>query len=116
MTMIQTQDAVSGKALGYAKFWVKRELDLRHLPGLPEFVEERLFLQGRTAWTYKYSDLTIEDRPASKEVAFAIEAVLKRECHAYAAAYRYRFKAQCRYLKETQTLEIKEIVPIPAGA
>jgi hypothetical protein len=115
MTMIQTQDAVSEKALGSAKFWVKRELDLKHLPGLPEFVEERLFLQGRTAWTYKYSDVTIDERPASKEVAFAIEALLKREFHAYAATYRYRFKARCRYLKETQTLEIKEIVPIPAG-
>jgi hypothetical protein len=115
MTMVQIQDAVSAKALGYAKFWVKRELELKHLPGLPEFVDERLFLQGRTAWTYKYSDLTIEDRSASQEVSFAIEALLKREFHAYAAAHRHRFKARCSYLKETHTLEIEEIIPLRAG-
>ena len=113
--MVEIQDAVSEKALGYAKSWVKRELDLKYLPGLPEFVEERLFLQGRSAWTFKYSDLMIEDRSASKDVAFTIEALLKREFHAYAATYRYRFKARCSYRKETHTLEIREIVPIPAG-
>jgi hypothetical protein len=95
MTMVQTQDAVSEKALGSAKSWVKRELEFKHLPGLPEFVEERLFLQGRTAWTYKYSDLTIKERPASKEVEFSIEALLKKEFHAYVSTYRYRFRARC---------------------
>ena len=112
--MVQAQDAGSEKALGSAKSWVKRELEFKYLPGLPEFVQVRLFLQGRTAWTYKYSDLTIKDRLASKDVAFSIEALLKKEFHAYAATYRYRFRARCSYLTETQRLKIKEIAPIPA--
>ena len=98
-----------------AKSWVRRELENWHLPQLPNSVEELLFLQGRSAWTYKYSDVTIEERPTSREIAFIVQALLKREFRAYAKAYRHRFRVRCSYLKEAKSLKIKEIVPIPEG-
>jgi hypothetical protein len=115
MTMEQTPDAVSAKALDMAKFQVKQALAFTKLPSLPEFVEERLFLQGRSAWTYKYSDLQIEEAPTSKQISFIIEALLKREFHAFAKPHRYKFLAQCGYVNDTHAVKVKKLTAIREG-
>lgn len=115
MTMVRVQFAAPERALGVAKSWVSRELEFEHLPELPDLVEEVLNLQGKSAWTYKYSDVTIEEGPTSREMAFIVQALLKRELRACATVYRHRFRVRCSYLKETKKLRIVELVRIPAG-
>jgi hypothetical protein len=61
----------------------------------------RLFMQGRTAWNYKYSDFSVKKAKASKRVDLIIEVLLKREFHAHLRSNRYKFRVICRYHTET---------------
>jgi hypothetical protein len=76
--MPERGDLILSKELNTARFWVKRELEAKYLPALPDLVEEQLFLQGRTAWNYRYSDLKVDHLKASKRISFNTFALLKK--------------------------------------
>jgi len=97
------------KEVDAAKFRVKRELQYKHLPNLPEHVEEILFLQGRTSWTYQYADLKVIPKKASTKISFIISALLKKEFHTLVDQHRFKFIAISVYYPETQKLKINEI-------
>lgn len=107
--MTRKQNAISSKELSAARFWVKQELELKHLPILPEKVEERLFLEGRTAWNYKYSGLSTEQTKTSKTITFDVAVVLKKEFHQYSKPHRFKFTAISKYHSATHRLKVIEI-------
>jgi len=103
------KNSIHPKELGAAKFWVTRELEGKHLPFLPERVEERLFFEGRTAWNYKYSDLNVIQTKRSKKITFSISALLKKEFHGFIEQYRFKFNTTSLYDPATHKLKVLEI-------
>jgi hypothetical protein len=103
------ENIVFANEVDIAKFRVKRELQYKHLPPLSEHVEELLFLQGRTAWTYQYADIKVIPRKVSTKISFIITALLKKEFHLLVEQHRFKFIATSVYYPETQKLKIDEI-------
>lgn len=83
------------KEMDAIKFKVKLELRGENLPFLPELIEEMLFMQGRDAWTYKFSEFEVACNGESKSIAFNIGALLKKEFHKFAKQHRYKFAVKC---------------------
>lgn len=110
--MTSNENIIPSKELDTAKFWVKRELEGKYLPFLPEPVEERLFIEGRTAWNYNYSDLNVRKRKTSKKITFNISALLKNEFHHFVQQHYFRFDTTCIYYPATHTLKVAEIARI----
>jgi len=98
--------------LNTVRFWVKRELESKYLPTLPEYIEDQLFFQGRSAWTYKYSDLIVEQKSETKLIAFKIMALLKKEFRILVKQYRLNYEITCTYHHETGNIKILEVHPI----
>ncbi len=95
-----------------ARFWVKWELEAKHLPILPDLVEERLFLQGRTPWTYRYFDLKVEQLDGSKTISFNTVALLKKEFHRFLDQHRFAFHATSVYDLDMRKLTVTSIQPV----
>ena len=110
--MTNREDTIPAKELNTARFWVKRKLEGEHLPTFPEVVEEQLFMQGRTAWNYKYSDLKVGQIKASKKMTFNIAVSLKKEFHGLIKRNRFSFNATCIYCPRTHQLNVAEIKSI----
>ncbi|WP_347273041.1 hypothetical protein [Candidatus Kuenenia sp.] len=110
--MPEGNDLVLSKELDTVRFWVKRELEAKYLPALPDLVEELLFLQGRTAWNFKYSNLKVDPLKASKIISFTTFALLKKEFHRFLDKHRYSFNATTIYCSDTRKLKIKNIQAI----
>ena len=106
---ISKKSDLSPKELQSIKFLVKRELETNHIPLLPERVEMRLFMEGQTAWNFKYSDFSVKKAKVSKRVDFIIEVLLKKEFHAHLRSRRYKFRVICRYHIETWKSKILSI-------
>jgi hypothetical protein len=98
--------------LSTARFWVKQELESKHLPLLPEHVERKLFFEGRTAWRYKYSDLHVHKRKTSKKIGFNVAVFLKKEFLGFAEKHHFKFCATCIYKSATHNLKVAEIKEI----
>jgi hypothetical protein len=107
--MPEREDLILSKELDTARFWVKRELEANHLPALPELVEEQLFLQGRTAWNFRYSDLKVDQLEASKRISFNTFALLKKEFHRFSDKHRFAFNATSIYYPDTHRLKVINI-------
>jgi hypothetical protein len=107
--MRERNDLISSKELNTARFWVKRQLEAKYLPALPELVEEQLFMQGRTAWNYKYSDLRVDHLQASKKISFNTFALLKKEFHRFLDKHRFGFSTTSIYYPETHRLKVINI-------
>jgi hypothetical protein len=103
------KDIIPSKELDTARFWVKRELEGRYLPALPEVVEERLFLQGRTAWNFRYSDVKVDQLNASKRITFNMFVLLKKEFHRFLDEHRFAFKATSIYYPDSHKLKVIDI-------
>lgn len=109
MIVTKKENGIHPRELDTARFWVKQELEGKHLPFLPEHVDRRLFFEGRTAWSYKYSDLHVDQRKASKTITFNIVALLKKEFHSFAEQHRFIFCATCIYYPATRKLKVAKI-------
>jgi hypothetical protein len=104
--------SIPPRELETARAWVRNELELKQLPALPDDVEERLFLQGRSAWTFRYSDLKVEHLDGSIRIAFHVVATLKKEFHRFLARHRFMFSATSLYDADSDMLEVVEIHPL----
>jgi hypothetical protein len=110
--MTYTEKLISTKGLRKARFWVKQELEGEYLPSLPENVFELLFLQGRTAWNFKYYDTIEKEGKKSNKISFQITASLKREFHMFVGEHRFSFYVTCRYFPETGKIKAIKITLI----
>jgi len=100
--------------LNTIRFWIKRELESKYLPTLPEYIEDQLFFQGRSAWTFKYTDLIVEQNNKLKLVRFNIRALLKKEFRILTQKNRLNYSISCTHHHETGKLNILEINSIDA--
>ena len=107
--MSERNDLIHFKELNTARFWVKRELEAKYLPVLPELVEEQLFLQGRTAWNYRYSNLKVDQLKASKRILFNTHALLKKEFRRFLKEHRFEFQATTIYYPDAHKLKVMNI-------
>ena len=100
------------KGIGTARFWVKQKLENEYLPPLPEIIFELLFLEGRTAWNYKYSDTIEKEGIKSNKIVFKITASLKKEFHRFVQEHRFSFNVTCMYYPEIHKLKAIKITSI----
>jgi hypothetical protein len=107
--MSERNDLIPSKELDTARFWVKRELEGRYLPALPEVVEERLFLQGRSAWNFRYANLKVDQLNASKRITFNTFVLLKKEFHRFLDEHRFAFNATSIYYPDSHKLKVIDI-------
>ena len=107
---IPKRDAIiPSKELDTTRFWVKHELEAKYLPALPDLIEEQLFMQGRTAWNYRYSDLNVDQLEASKRITFNTFVLLKKEFHQFLDQHRFCFKATSIYYPNAHKIKIMRI-------
>lgn len=85
--------SIPAESLASARAWVRNELQIRHLPSLPDDIEEDLFLEGRTAWTFRYADLVVEPLTDIWRLQFTVLATLKKEFRSYLERVRYAYQA-----------------------
>jgi hypothetical protein len=110
--MVNKEKLIVTKGVSTARFWVKQNLESKYLPSLPENIFELLFLQGRTAWNYKYSDTIEKEGEKSNKIAFKITALLKKEFHMFVKEHRFSFNVICMYFPETHKLKVTKIALI----
>ena len=110
--MTHKEKLIITKGIGKARFWVKQKLEGEYLPPLPENIFELLFLQGRTAWNYKYSDTIEKEGKKSNKIVFKITASLKKEFYMFVEDHRFRFNVTCTYFPETHKLQAIKITSI----
>ena len=94
------------------RFKVKRELKFEYLPTLPEWVEEELFLEGRTAWIFKYSNEAVRNRKRHLQIDFDISAILKKEFSEYIKRSRFQFHVRGIFLHESKKVKIQEVIEV----
>lgn len=100
------------KGVDTARFWVKQKLESEYLPSLPEIICDLLFLEGRTEWTYKYSDTIEKEGKKSNTIGFKITALLKKEFHTFVEKHRYSFNVTCTYFPEIHKIRAIKIKSI----
>jgi hypothetical protein len=91
MRKFDSSTGLSTKEIGAIKYNVKNEIS-RQLPELSDPVETKLFLQGRSAWTYNWSLLN-ENSPIELTDPISLEVIvkLKREFHHCNAKTQHKF-------------------------
>ena len=107
----KNDDLLLSKETNRIKFWVKQTLLRDHLPVLPNSVEEKLFIEGRTAWTYKYSNIKIKINKKSKTAVFSVSAKLKMEFHIFSEIHQFHFNVTCKYYLEDEKVKIIKLEP-----
>ncbi len=91
---------LSRKEIGAIKYSIKHEVG-RKLPLLPDFVETKLFLQGRDAWTFSWFLLHEKFPISSKEpVSVKVIAKLKKEFHCYQDTTQYKFSCKVKMVHD----------------
>lgn len=110
--MTNKEKLINTKGVSTARFWVKQKLEGEYLPSLPESIFELLFLQGRTAWNYKYSDTIENEGHKSNKIAFKITATLKKEFHMFMKEHRFSFNVTCAYFPEAHKLQAIKITSV----
>ena len=100
MQKFDPSGGLSKKEIGIIKYNVKNEIS-RELPELPEFVETKIFLQGRDAWVFSWSLLNEKYPIESNEtVSLEVVAKLKREFHQYQNTTHYKFTCNVQMQQE----------------
>ena len=92
------------------RFTVKRKLKFENLPTLPDSVEEKLFLEGRTAWIFKYSNEAVRNRKQHLRIDFDISAILKKEFSEYIKKSTYNFHVNSMFYHESKKVKIQELI------
>jgi hypothetical protein len=89
-----SQDPIPPRSLETARTWLRQELEIRHLPSLPEDIVDGLFLQGRSAWTFRYEVLQVTALEEAWRLEVQITALLKKEFKPYLDQQRYFYSAE----------------------
>ncbi len=91
--MTNGTEAIPVESLATARAWVRNELGIRHLPDLPDEVATTLFLQGRIAWTFRYSELRVAAGTNGWQLQFKVAALLKKEFRSLPVQPRHSYQA-----------------------
>jgi len=100
MQKFDTSCGLSKDQIGTIKYNAKNKI-LVQLPTLPEFVETKLFLQGRSAWVYSWNlknkKIPIEFKD---KISLSVIVKLKKEFHQYLESKRYNFSCKAQLTKD----------------
>ncbi len=111
MKRLDASAGLSANAIDTIKYHIKKKIE-RELPELPDAVETRLFLEGRTPWSF-YWKLLNSDVPISENEIILIEvtAKLKREFHQHGAIAQHTFRCKVRTTEDVYrpSVSIKRI-------
>ena len=96
MQKFDSSCGLSRKEIGIIKYSIKDKIT-RQLPLLPDFVETKLFFQGRDAWVFSWC-LLHEKYPISSKKPVSLEVVvkLKKEFHCYQDITHYKFSCEVK--------------------
>ena len=111
-----SQDAIPPRSLETGRIWLRQELEIRHLPSLPEDIADGLFLQGRSAWTFRYEVLQVTSLEEAWRLEVQITALLKKEFKSYLDQQRYFYTAKLVLAKADDSpiqLLIEPAQPLP---
>ena len=72
------------------KFAIKQTVNLK-LPKLPDYIETKLFLQGRGAWTYSWHLSDQDAQNPLHPIFIEVDVKLKKEFCQYQSCTRYTF-------------------------
>lgn len=68
------------KEIDIIKYAINHKI-IRQLPLFPDHIEEKLFLQGRDAWMFRWNLLNKLPVKAKEPIALAVTVKLKKEFH-----------------------------------
>lgn len=96
MNKLDASTGLSAKEIDTIKYNIKKKIS-GLLPELPDVVETKLFLQGRSPWNF-YWKLLNSNAPIASNEKIAIEATakLKREFHRYCTKTQHAFLCNVR--------------------
>ncbi len=86
-------EVLPAETLASARAWVRQDLRIRHLPSLPDEIEDALFLAGGTAWTFRYADYAVEPLADGWKLEFTVLAILKKAFRGILEPERYEYRA-----------------------
>jgi hypothetical protein len=100
MKKLDASVGLSANAIDTIKYHIKKKIE-RELPELPDAVETRLFLEGRTPWNF-YWTLLNSDVPIAADEIILIEvtAKLKREFHHHGTIVQHTFRCKVRMTED----------------
>lgn len=91
MSKFDAPCGLTKKQIAIIKYKIKDKI-LRKLPFLPDYVETKLFFEGRDAWTFTWCLLNEQYPIASTDgVSLEIVAKLKKEFHLHLELVRHTF-------------------------
>lgn len=94
MQKFDTSCGLTKKQIDAIKYNVRNEIS-RQLPTLPEPVETKLFLEGRTAWLFSWRLLNKEHAIETEDtISLEVAAKLKREFHHYQESTPCKFSCK----------------------
>ena len=100
-------EVLPAETLASARAWVRQDLRIRHLPSLPEEIEEALFLAGGTAWTFRYADYAVEPLADGWKLEFTVLAILKKAFRDFLEPARYEYRVSL--LLDQNNHSVKEL-------
>jgi len=96
ITKFDPSCGLAKKQIDIIKYKVKREIG-KQLPFLPEFLETKLFFEGRDAWIYSWClSNRVHTIESGYEICLEVIAKLKREFHQYQERTQYKFSCKVK--------------------
>ena len=102
-------DATCGllkKEVDITKYQVKQAIE-RKLPILPEFIETKLFFQGRDAYTYRWDLAEIKSLRSNPKICLIVTAKLKKEFHEFMDQKQHKFSCMVSLKDDIYNPEIE---------
>lgn len=93
MPKLDTSSGLTKKQIGTIKYAIKIAVE-RKLPILPEYVETKLFFQGRDAWIYSWRLLGQDQQNPLHPVLIEVDVTLKKEFDQQQLRERHTFLCQ----------------------
>ncbi len=90
MSKLDASCGLSLKQIGTIKFAIKQSVKLK-LPELPDYIETKLFIQGRDAWTYSWHLSDQDAQNPLHPISIEVDVKLKKEFWQYQSRTRYTF-------------------------
>jgi len=103
---------IPADTLATARAWIRQTLERSYLPSLPDLIQETLFLQGRSAWTFRYTEPKITSNQASWRLQYEVTAKLKKAFHSLMQIRQLGFAVAVIIDKAKGIPEIVSLQPI----
>jgi hypothetical protein len=91
MAKFDTSCGLPEKIISIIKGVTTRKLIINNLPLMPEYVETKLFFEGREAWVFGWELLENNSRDPLNMLRLGVTVKLKKEFHSLNIPVRYRY-------------------------